>query len=172
MSAGGSDTGTRVIIGLAMLAGSVVLLWLSSPATLSLARTAPGEAAGSFESRLLGLVPHSRVELAGVRAARLVRSRTEGSRSHTPDRLVFETATGDLDLGYVQQRFAPDKAEIAEFLADPARQRLSLSTIARTRELLRFAFAQLLGTLLALGGLGLVWSTFRGLVRERGATGP
>jgi hypothetical protein len=167
MSAGNSDTGTRAIIGLAMLAGSVVLLWLSSPATLSLARTAPGEAAGSFESRLLGLVPHSRVELAGVRAARFVSGRAEGSRSRssTRNRLVFETAAGDVDLGYVQQRFAPDQAQIAEFLADPSRQRLSLSTIARTRELLRFAFAQLIGALLALGGLGLAWSTLRRLPR-------
>lgn len=167
MSPGRSDTGQRLLMGLVLMAGSAVLLWLSSPATLSLVRTAPGQATGAFESRLLGLVPHSRIELVGVRAARLVSGRTEGSRSRsrTPDRLVLETATGEVDHGYVQQRFARDRAEIAEFLADPSRDALSLSTVARRRELLRFGFAQLIGLLLALGGLGLVSASLARLLR-------
>ncbi len=166
MSPGRSDAGKRLLMGLVLTAGSSVLLWLSSPATLSLARTAPGEAAGAFESRLLGLVPHSRIELLGVRAARLVSGRVEGSRSRsrTHDRLVLETATGEVDHGYVQQRFARDRAEIAEFLADPSRDRLSLSTVARGRELFRFGFAQLIGVLLALGGLGLVAASLKRLL--------
>jgi hypothetical protein len=163
-----ADAGKRLGIGLAMMAGSLVLFWLSSSATVRLVRSPSGVVAGTFERQLFGLIPHSRSELSGILTVNIVRgeSGSSGMGSGTNDRLFFVTAAGPVDLGQVQDMFVRDALEIAEYLADQSLTELSLSSTARTREQLRFLFAQFVGALLALGGAGLATTGLRGLVRE------
>jgi hypothetical protein len=166
-----SDAGKRLGIGLAMVVGSVVLFWLSSSATVRLARSPSGAVNGIFERQLFGLIPHSSRELSGILSVQIVRGEFDhsGNRSGTNDRLFFVTVAGPVELGQVQDMFVRDAPVIEEHLADPSRTLLSLSSIARTREKLRFAFAQLVGALLALGGAGLASAGLRELLRQAAA---
>jgi len=162
-----ADSAKRLGIGLAMVAGAVVLFWLSSSATVKLVRSPSGATAGIFERQLFGLMPHSRSELPGIVSVRVVRGETDpsGKRSRSSDRLFFVTEAGPVDLGQVQDMFVWDAPVIAEYLADGSRAELSLSSIARTKEKGRFAFAQLVGAILALGGASLASAGLRGLFR-------
>jgi hypothetical protein len=149
-----------------MVAGSAVLFWFSSSAAVRLDRTPSGAVNGTFERRLFGLIPHSRSELTGILSVRLERGQANlsDSRSRMPDRLAFDTETGSVDHQQVQNMFVRDATVLSEFLADRSRPELSLSSTGRTREKLRFAFAQLVGALLALGGAGLATTGIRGLL--------
>jgi hypothetical protein len=155
-----ADAPKVAIIGLAFLLGASTLAWLSSPATLRLAReTGPGVTA-TLESRLFGLITNRSERIEGIRSASLVRSAV--GDSDTPARLVFQTSTGPVDLGRNQQLFAPDFSGIDEFLkADAPPPGLTLSSIARGSELRRFLFAQAIATLMFLGGLALEWAAVR-----------
>jgi len=163
-----ADAGKRLGIGLAMVAGSVVLFWLSSSATVRLVRSPSGAVGGRFERQLFGLIPHSRSELTDIRSVRIVRGETDpsGKRSSSNDRLFFVTEAGPVDLGQVQDMFVRDALVIEQHLADRSRTELSLSSIARRQEEFRFAFAQLVGAILALGGASLATAGLRGLFRK------
>lgn len=149
-----------------MVAGSVLLFWLSSSATVRLVRSQSGAVKATFERQLFGLVAHSRIELFDIVAVRVVRGEADHSakRSRTPDRLFFDTKRGPVDLGQVQDMFVREAPEIEEYLADLSRGELSLSSVGRGREKRRFVFAQLIGALLAFGGAGLAMGGIRGLV--------
>ncbi|MFA6954601.1 MAG: hypothetical protein WC538_01865 [Thermoanaerobaculia bacterium] len=60
--------------------------------------------------------------------------------------------------------FVRDATVVAEHLADSSATELSLSSLARTRERVRFGFAQLVGAVLALGGASLARTGLRGLL--------
>ena len=119
-----------------------------------------------LQSRLFGLLTRSAERIDGIRSVSLVRSRT--GRSHTPDRIVFETAHGPVDLGASQQLFAVDHADIEGFFQDQASPPLTLSSVARGRELVRFLVAQAIALCLTLAGLGLEWLVVRTLVAPSG----
>jgi hypothetical protein len=178
-----SETPKRFLIGGAMVAGAVVLAWLSSPATMDLERTraepAPieqaqvegtpaerrqgGTATISTSSRLFGLFEFGRQRIDGVRGARMVDSRVPGTNSTTPPHLVFETTGGDVNLGWVQQLFARDFVELRGFFENQAEARLTVSSIARSSESRRFIFAQIIVLFLGLLGITIVWSGIRSL---------
>ncbi len=113
-----------------------------------------------IESRLLGLVPIASERIDGVQSASMVSGRlpdSTSSRSHTPDYLVFDTATGRTRYRQTLRLFTGDVGDIREFLADASRAELTLSSIAATRECIRFIVAQLcVASLAALGILLLV----------------
>lgn len=145
------------IIGLACLLGAAVLAWLSSPATLHLTRDNEDRVAAVIESRLFGLLVNSAERVERIRAVSNTRYNGPGQRSDTPDRIVFETRTGSVDLGRNQQLFAVDYSEIAAFLETNGPGSLTLSSITRGSELRRFFFAQAVALGMFLGGLGLGW---------------
>jgi hypothetical protein len=149
-------------LGVACIVGAAALAWFSSPATLRLARGEERLVTAELESRLFGLVTNRAERIDGIRSASLVRSRT--GRSHTPDHIVFQTVHGAVDLGARQQLFAVDHAAIEDFFKDEASPPLTLSSISRGRELMRFLVAQAIALFLALAGLGLEWLVVRTLV--------
>jgi hypothetical protein len=155
------------VLGLAWVLGAGVLAWFSSPSTLQLARGDQQLVTATIESRLFGLVTKSVERIEGIRSVSLVRSSTGSSQydsnSHTPERVVFETTSGAVDLGRNQQLFAVDYPDIASFFKDEASKSLTLSSIARGRELRRFFVAQAAALFLALVGLGLEWMVVRSL---------
>jgi hypothetical protein len=118
----------------------------------------------TLESRLFGLITTRAERIEGIRSVSLVRIPTS-SRSRTPARIVFETTGGGVDLGRNQQLFAADYSDVAAFFEDEAPLSLSLSSIARGSELVRFLVAQVITLFLTLGGLGLEWMVLRGLMR-------
>lgn len=143
------------VIGLACLLGSATLAWLSSPATLQLERDNEDRVTAAIESRLFGLTTYQAERVERIRSAPLVRS--SGPGSTTSSRLVFETATGPVDLGRNQQLFAHDHAEIEGFMTSAGPATLTLSSIARGEETRRFVVAQIVAVGMCLGGLGLAW---------------
>jgi hypothetical protein len=151
-----------VVIGVAMLMLSATLAWFSSPATLQIGRDSQSGVSATLESRLFGLITNRTERIEGIRSASMVSSRVPGSDSDTPDRLVFQTAAGPVDLGRNQQLFTRDFQEIDEFLeADAPPPGLTLSSIARGSELRRFLIAQVIAVLMFVGGLALEWSAVR-----------
>lgn len=146
-----------IVIGLAWIAGAAVLAWFSSVATMRLMRTGEGGATVTIESRLFGLIGIGHERISGVRSVDMVRSRTPGSNSGTPDHMVFQTADGPVNLGRPQQLFARDVSAIKTFLDDPTPHEATLSSIDRGAEFRRF-FAQAVVGFLALVGLGVAWS--------------
>jgi hypothetical protein len=155
-----ADAPKAALIGLVMLLMSAALAWLSSPATLRLAREAGPGVTATLESRLFGLITNRSERIDGIRSASMVRN---GTDSASPDRLLFQTAAGTVDLGRNQQLFAPDFPEIDEFLkADAPAPGLTVSSIARGSELRRFLFAQAIAILMFLGSLALEWAAVRG----------
>lgn len=151
------------VIGLACLLGAGVLAWLSSPATLRLERDTEDRVAAAIASRLFGLIVLQAERVEGIRSVSLVTYGGPGQRTSTPDRIVFETRAGSVDLGRNQQLFAVDHPEIARFFetAGPASQ--TWSSIARGRELRRFVIAQGIALLMFCGGLALGWTVIRHL---------
>ena len=166
MSGRRKDAGSRIVIGLAMIAGSVVLFWLSSTATLILVRDASGSVTGTFERHLFGQIAHSRVEVPGIVSVKVERVDAHASekRGRASERLIFVTTSGRAELGQVQDMFLRQWQAIGAFLEDGARDELALSSTAGTRESFRFVFAQVTGLVLALGGMGVVASGLRGIV--------
>ena len=79
--------------------------------------------------------PRARSASRASRSMSLVKYNAPGHRSNTPDRIVFETAQGPVDLGRNQQLFAVDHPEIASFFEADGPSSLTLSSIARGREL-------------------------------------
>jgi hypothetical protein len=159
-------------IGLACIIGSAVLAWLSAPATLQLTRDDEGRLAAALESRVFGLVTDKAERVEGIRSVRLVQYRGPGQDSDTPDRIVFETTKGSIDLGRNQQLFAVDYPEIASFFTEDGPPSLTLSSIARGSELRRFVFAQAVALFMCLGGIGLEWVVISDLrARSRTARG-
>jgi hypothetical protein len=146
-------------LGLACIAGAAALAWFSSPATLRLARGDQGLVAAALESRTFGIIPNRAERIEGIRTATLVRTAT--GRSHTPDTLIFETNGGPVDLGRNQQLFAVDYSDIDSFLKDHAASTLTLSSIARGREFIRFLVAQTMFLFLSAAGLGVEWMVVR-----------
>jgi hypothetical protein len=151
------------IIGLACLLGSATLAWLSSPATLQLTRDNEDRVSAAVEARLCGLITTRAARIDGIRSVSLVKYNGPGQRSDTPDRLVFETTAGAVDLGRNQQLFAVDYPEIASFLATHGPAAVTLSSIGRGRELRRFVFAQMAALFLCFAGLGLEWMVVQSL---------
>jgi hypothetical protein len=156
--------GTLLLIGIAFLAGAAVLAWLSSIASMQLVRTSAETTTVTIDSRLFGLFPIQSERIEQVTAASLVRSRETGSPSHTPDRLVFATSAGPADRGYRQQLFAHERDGIDAFLGDPAAHDVSLTSIDRGSERVRFVAAQLAVLFLACCGVGIFWIGVRALI--------
>jgi hypothetical protein len=155
-----------LLIGAAFLAGAALLAWLSAMATLHLTRTnQAGTVQVQFEERLFGLIRIGGERIDGVRAVSVVsgRLRESKSTSHTPDRLIFNTAAGAVDLGYVQQRFLHDASDIREFFAQQTERALSISSARRFDEALRFAAAQLGVAVLAAFGVLLIYLGVRAI---------
>ncbi len=151
-------------IGLAWVVGAAALAWFSSPATVRLSRGPEALVTAEFESRLFGLVTTRAERVEGIRSVSLINYRAINSRSHTPDRIVFETTGGSVDLGRHQQLFALNYSDIDAFVEDEAPQSLTLSSVARGRELVRFLVAQAIALFLLLGGLGLEWMVMRSVI--------
>jgi len=148
-------------LGLALIAGAVTLAWFSSPATLQLARGERGLVTAVLESRTFGLITTRAERIEGIRSVTLLRTAT--GRSRTPDTLLFDTTTEAVDLGRNQQLFAVDYPEIDSFLKDGVSPSLTLSSIARGRERIRFVVAQAGFLFLLLVGLGVEWMVVRSL---------
>lgn len=159
-----------LLIGVVCLAGAATLAWFSSVATLHLVRTDKAVVRVSIESRMFGLVPVSTQALDGVRQAGLKSGRLPGTRSNTPNFLVFTTPDGALDLGYAQQLFTRDVDEIAEFIASDGAE-ASFSSISRGEEFRRFLFAQTATLFLAVLGLSVLWMAVRAIFPGRRGVG-
>lgn len=144
------------------MVGAAVLAWFSSPATLHMTRDERGVVTASLESRTFGLITNQTQRIEGIQSVSMVRTAT--GRSRTPDSLVFRTASAVFDRGRNLQLFAPDFADIDTFFKDEASQSLTLSSIARGRELIRFFVAQAVFLFLLLLGLGVEWMVVRSLI--------
>lgn len=151
------------IIGLAALLGAATLAYFSSVVTLRLERSAT-EATLSYDTRLFNLFAIEQRRHQGVTGVYLRPGREPGSRSHTPDFVIFRTADGIVDYSYAQQLFLRDYPELEAFFADAATPALTLSSIARGSELRRFIAAQAAVVFLAAVGLGSWYGAWRGLV--------
>ncbi len=143
------------LLAVACLLGASVLAWLSSPATLSLTRDNEDRVAARLESRLFGVITSRDERIEGIRSLSVVRYNQPGQPSDTPDRMVFETRLGPVDLGRNQQLFAVDHPAISGFLETTGPSALTLSSLSRGSELRRFMIAQAAAAFMFLGGLGL-----------------
>jgi hypothetical protein len=141
--------------GLCVIAAAV-LVWYASPATLSLTRTAPDAVSVSMASKLFGRLTTATTRYDGVRSAAIVLSPNR-RREVDSDRLVFYTVDESIDRTGAQRLFRADFPEIRDFLADGGRQALTISSIARPRELRRFVAAHVAVVFLALLGLSVIW---------------
>jgi len=148
-------TAFLLTIGPLCIIAAVVLEWYASPATLSLTRTGPGTVSVVMVSKLFGLLPATTTRYDGVQSAAIVAS-SNRRREVDSDRLVFYTAAEAIDRTRAQQLFRADFPEIKDFLADGSRQTLSLSSIARQRELRRFIAAQAAVAFLTMLGAGVL----------------
>ena len=184
MSSASANPPLLIVLALACVGGAAALAWFSSPATMTLTRMDGGQVVVSFESRLFGLIQRSGERIDNVTSVSIVTFRGPGSTADTtPDRIVFNTASGPVDRGMVQQLFVRDFAEIKTFFegdgetsresgGQPSLERdaarpgtLSLSSIGRGSELRRFAFAQLAAAFLMFLGLGVGWMGAKALTR-------
>ena len=109
-----SEKLTRAVIGLAMIAGAVVLLFFSAPPTLLCTRGASPGVDCEIHARALNLIPIRDERVRRVRSVTLVDSRATSS-SDTPARLIFLTDGSARDLGYFSQRFAEDWRALDQF---------------------------------------------------------
>lgn len=158
-----------LLIGAAFLTGAAVLAWFSSVAVLELVRVGPASVTATIESRLLGVARVSSKSVEGLRSARLQSVRAQDARSTTPDRLLFDGASGPVDLGYDQQLFARDFAQIDAFFRDASRRDLRLVSTGGGNEPLRFLAAQVIVAGLGAIGALLLGMGFRALRPEEGA---
>jgi hypothetical protein len=160
-----------ILVGIAFIGGACALAWFSSLDTVTLTRTSPVSVDVAFDDKLFGIVLIPGERITGVRSARSVMPRPEGSTSRTSNTrfLVFDTAKGqvfaDADRHYFH-RYADD---ITAFIADPSRSELVLRTSDDGRELLRFLFAQACVLLLALVGWFVTRLGVRALLAGSGA---
>ena len=101
----GRDRGSRVVIGLGALAGSLTLLYFSATPTIV---CGPGAeyVHCTVTAHALGLIEVDRGQVTNVRSVALESSATGASR--TPPRLVFKDGMASRDLGYFSQQFAGD----------------------------------------------------------------
>jgi hypothetical protein len=150
-----SDTGARLVIGLAAVAGALVLGYFSATPALECV-PASEYATCTVSARALGLFEVSREQVAGVRSVALYRTATGGS--DTPPHLVFRDATTSHDLGYVSQRFVGDWEAINAFAAAPTTAGLRLTPPFAGRTAGAYAAA----AALALMGGGMLASAIRG----------
>jgi hypothetical protein len=166
-----------ILLGIACLCGGATLAWFSSPATMYLTRRGPNAVTVAFESWLFGqfLVDQQRID--GARSVSL--------SSDTASRLIFGTSKGPVDLGRVQQLFAPDFADVKDFfeaktiepelegeraVAPP--NEATISSIARSSETRRFVIAQAMVLFLTLVGCGVIWMAGRALFGRDTTIGP
>lgn len=158
----GSDSGKKVVIGLACIAGAVLLAWLSSVSTMRLMRADNGVVTVTIDSKLFNLIDIGQERIDAVKSVEMVSSRAPGSNSDTPDHMVFHAAAGPVNLGRIQQLFAPDFMDIKAFVTDPTQIETAFSSVGRSEELRRFFFAQAAVAFLTLVGVGAAWSGIRG----------
>jgi hypothetical protein len=158
-------TAFLLTVGPLCLVFAAVLEWYASPATLSLTRTGPDAVSVMMVSKLFGRLTTTTTRYDGVQSAAIVRS-PNARRSVDSDRLVFYTAAEAIDRTRAQQLFRADFPEIKSFLADGSRHTLSISSIARGRELRRFVAAQAAVAFLALLGAGVISLGFKGVLHR------
>jgi hypothetical protein len=141
-----SDRVRRLVIGMAGLAGSLVLFYFSATPTLV---CAPGSeyAQCTVTARGFGRLPVFRAQVTDVRSAALEASAVGASR--TPPRLIFRDARRSHDLGYFSQRFAPDWETVDAYVREPGGRELKLQPPFAVRTAAAYAAT------LALGLLGL-----------------
>jgi hypothetical protein len=162
-----------ILLAFACLGGAAVLAWLSSPVTMTLTRTAGGTAVVSFEARLFGLFLRSSDRIDSVKSVSRITFQGPGKNSDTPDRIVFDTPSGPVDRGMVQQPFLEEEGTGAASVEgdgqasverDARPRTLSFSSIEPASELRRFVFAQLAVAFLTFVGLGVGWMGAKALV--------
>lgn len=160
-----------LLIGAGFLAGACALAYFSSPATLAATRTSPSSVEVVIEDRLFGAWVVATERFEGVRGARSVTPRPEGSTSRTSTArfLVLDTPSGQAFVGPSHRIFVDDVDEISGFIKDPARKSLVLKILDRGSELRRFLFAQTAVVFLALIGGFLAWLGVRGLFPDPNA---
>jgi hypothetical protein len=151
----GRDRRSRAVIGLAAVAGALVLLYFSATPTLV---CAPGAeyVHCTVTARALGVFEVARAQVADVRSAALVSSATGASR--TPPRLVFTNATASHDLGYFSQRFAADWQALDAYVRQPEAAPLTLRPAFTGRTPAAYAASLFLGAI----GLSALLSALRG----------
>lgn len=174
-----------IVLGIACLCGGATLAWFSAPATMYLTRSGPNSVGVAFESFLFGVFLVDEQRIVEVRSVSMVESRTPGSRSHTPPRIIFGTSNGPVDLGRVQQLFAFDFPDVKKFFeaktvepelegeraVEPPNE-ATISSIGRGRETRRFVIAHAIVVFLTLGGGGLIWMAGRVLFGRDTTIGP
>ena len=174
-----------VLLGVACLCGGATLAWFSSPATMYLSRGGPDAVTVAFESWLFGLFLVDEQRIDEARSVSMVDSRTPGSRSSTPPRIIFGTSNGPVDLGRVQQLFAPEFPDVRDFFeaktvepelegeraVEPPNE-ATFSSLARSSETRRFVIAQSMVLLLTLVGCGVIWIAGRAAFGRDTTIGP
>jgi hypothetical protein len=175
-----------ILLAFACLGGAAVLAWFSSPVRMTLTRSNDGTAVVSFEARLFGLFLRTSDRIDHVKSVSRTTFQGPGKFSDTPDRFVFDTPSGPVDRGMIQQLFVGELSEIRTFFEgenegaasgegdgqapververDARPRTLSFSSIAPASELRRFVFAQLAVAFLAFVGLGVGWMGAKALV--------
>ena len=174
-----------ILLGIACIAGGATLAWFSSPATMHLTRSGPKGIAVDFESRLFGLFQVDDQRIEEARSVYMVDSRTPGSTSHTPPRIIFGTPRGPVDLGRGQQRFAGDFPDVRDFfepkIVEPELESeraveppatAMISSIGRSSESRRFVVAQSMVLFLTVAGGGVIWMAGRALFGRDTTIGP
>jgi hypothetical protein len=174
-----------ILLAIACLCGAATLAWFSSPATMYLTRSGPNAVTVAFESWLFGLFLVQEQRIDEARSVSIVHSRTPGSRSRTPPRIIFSTSNGPVDLGRVQQLFEPDFPDVRDFfepkiidpelpgerVVEPPKQ-ATISSIARSSETRRFVIAQAVVLFLTLVGCGVIWMAAGALFGRDTTIGP
>jgi hypothetical protein len=186
MSSEADKAPIMILLAVACLAGAGVLAWFSSPVTMTLTRASGGSVVVLLEARLFNLFTRTTVRIENVKSVSTITFQGPGKFSDTPNRIVFDTPSGPVDSGMIQQLFVRDFAEIKAFLEGPRQtsgeggdgdgqpslerdaaalpRTLSLSSIAVGSELRRFAFAQLAVAFLTFLGLGVGYMGAKAMV--------
>lgn len=154
-----------ILIGIAFIAGACALAWFSSPFTLKATRTGPSTANVVIEDRLFAVFPIGSDSYEGVRGARSVIPRPEGSTSRTSTTrfLVLDTAKGPVFVAPSHRVLQLHADDIRDFLADASRGELVVRKLEISGETFRFIAAQAGVLFLALIGAFVTWLGVRSL---------
>lgn len=158
-------TAFLLTVGSLCIIFAAALEWYASPATLSMTRTGPNAVSVLMVSKLFGRLPTTTTRYDGVQSAAIVLSPNR-RREVDSARLVFYTATEAIDRTRAQQLFRDDFPEIKTFMTDGSRQTLTISSIARRRELWRFVAAQAAVAFLTLLGAGVITLGFKEILHR------
>lgn len=142
-----SHRSTRIVLGLAFIAGALVILYFSSSPALRCTRV-DGRVDCEVTANALNLFAVNEARVGNVRSVVVVSGNIGTTSSRRTAFLYFRTDAGDVDLGYFSQRFLTNAGELDTFVRESAAPEIRLETGVTFRNMTAYvavAFMLLVG---------------------------